>query len=160
MTIDKEGKKHIWWNPFLTNGVRNCQNSALYSEHYKLPDSTIYNANKKIEWNIEYAQRNEDGYSIAGWIFCNGNDHYKYDKQLILKSSDGTMTAFRVFDQERVDVAVTFPEIHYLYNTGFICNVWEKNLEKGMTYDIIMRLENQFDSSDIQDVLTGCQIIG
>lgn len=47
MTIDKEGKKHIWWNPFLTNGVRNCQNSALYSEHYKLPDSTIYNANKK-----------------------------------------------------------------------------------------------------------------
>ena len=158
VTIDKKGKRHIWWNPFLTSGARNYQNTTLYSEHCKLSNEQIHGCNKKVEWNLEYVQQDEKQYNIAGWIFCGENEHYKYDKHLILKSEDGDMIMFEVFDQERIDVAVAFPEVHYLYNTGFICNIWKKNLVAGKVYDIVLRLKNQFDNADIQDVLLGGKI--
>ena len=160
MTVDKEGQKHVWWNSFLTSGVRNYQNTTLYSEHCKLLNDTIHSFSKKVEWNLEYVQQDEEQYNIAGWIFCGGNEHYKYDKHLILRSEDGDMIMFEVFDQERIDVAVAFPEVHYLYNTGFICNIWRKSLNAGVTYDIILRLKNQFDNSDIQDIVVGKRING
>ena len=42
----------------------------------------------------------------------------------------------------------------FLYNTGFKCYILKDILELGKGYDVIIRLRNQFDSSDIIDILS------
>ena len=55
-------------------------------------------------------------------------------------------------------MACSFPNEHFLYNTGFMCDIFEDALEKGQEYDVIIRLRNQFDAADVRDVITGQKI--
>ena len=61
--------------------------------------------------------------------------------------------------ENRIDVAFAFPNEHFLYNTGFVCYVYENVLKKGQSYDVIIRLQNVFDENDILDITTGQKIV-
>ena len=92
--------------------------------------------------------------SYRGFAFVRGYDHYRYATTLILRSGE-IAHEFAVYAEERIDVAYTFIRERFLFNTGFICYVFDNALEAGREYEVILRLQNQFDPGDIRDIPTG-----
>ena len=112
-----------------------------------------------MQWNIDENSYQDGIYKIRGYIYRRGRNHYQYEKSMILVDGDGTTYEFKVHFEERIDVAAAFPNEHFLYNTGFVCYIYENVLKKDRSYDVVLRLQNQFDENDVIDVTTGQKIV-
>lgn len=158
LAVASDGKKYSYWSPQKSTITRRYAHMPVFSPCRVYAEGILYPASKRIEWNLEHIETNERGYRIVGWAFCNGNEHYQYEKQLLLKGSDGTLLVFDVEAQERTDVAAVFPTVHFLFGTGYYCHVWKGYLKPGVEYSIVLRLRHLFDEKDIQDVEIGKKI--
>ena len=159
LTIAPDEKKYIYWSPKKTTIARDYDHMPVYSPCEEYVGGILHPANKRIEWNLEYINPDESGYRIAGWAFCSGNKHYQYEKQLLLKGSDDTLLVFEVEEQERMDVTAVFPDVHFLFGTGYYCHIWKGWLKTGVEYDLVLRLKHRFDEQDVQDVEVGKKIM-
>jgi hypothetical protein len=73
----------------------------------------------------------------------------------VLDDERGNAIEFEVQLEQRIEVAFTFPDHHFLYYTGFLCYVFDDVLGKGTKYKVLIRLKNVFDEQDVLDVDTG-----
>lgn len=158
--IDPEGVSHIQWTPVVTNVIRNPKPRQIYCDFKQLSSAHEYPQNKYIRWNVDSYKEDEKGYYIRGWIICDGNNHYKYKKKLLLTAKDRRQLLFDIIEEERPDVALAFPELHFLYYTGFSCNIYKGDLEQRVEYDAAIRVTNLFDQDDVSDVAIGEKVIG
>ena len=160
LTIDKKGTKSLTW----------CENYEVKREVNSKPRPMILNYEEKnsfekheenslVQWNIDENSYQDGIYKIRGYIYRRGRNHYQYEKSMILVDGDGKAYEFKVHFEERIDVAAAFPNEHFLYNTGFVCYIYENVLKKDRSYDVVLRLQNQFDENDVIDVTTGQKIV-
>ncbi len=154
MTIGRDGKRYIGWC-HETNVVRHPKARPFALADRKLDSFQKHENTEGIRWYLDACEHMDCYHEIRGFAFKQGDDHYRYDKSLILADQNGEAREFEVYYDERVDVAYSFCEEHFLYNTGFICYVFDSALQKGREYEILIRLKNQFDENDIRDIVTG-----
>ena len=102
-------------------------------------------------------QENPGYHHVRGFAFKRGDDHYCYSKSLVLRSEDDVQE-FAIWPDERLDVAYAFPREHFLYYTGFIGYIYHDALQKGRSYDVIIRLRNRMAPEDILDIPTAGRI--
>lgn len=159
LAYDKWGKGFIKWTVQRSNVIRNPRQRMFISFNKSKGIYTPYHQETDVRWYIDYVQNKGTYYEIRGFAFCAENSHFKYQQTLLLVDRDKVAYEFEVHSEERVDVAAAFPEQHFLYNTGFKCYVLRDALEGGMEYEIVIRLTNQFDVSDIVDILTDHQVL-
>lgn len=154
LAYDKDGNRYmIWWNK-QSDVIRNSYPRPFMCSHTNISYFEKHDKQMDVQWNIDYIKKNDDFYEIAGFAYHIGDNHIKYQTSLVLVSEDNAAYEFEVQKEMRIDVAVAFPEQHFLYNTGFKCYILNDILELGKGYDVIIRLRNQFDSSDIIDILS------
>lgn len=156
--IDTDGVSHVIWSNTVTDIDRSFQPFSRYCDMKELSDFSLSDAHKQVFWNIEDCIENANGYNLKGWVFCDENNHFKYKKELVLRPKEGKTLLFEVIDERRLDVSVAFPHIHYLYNTGFRCNIYKDDLEAGTEYEVILRMKNLFNEDDVADVVTGQKV--
>ena len=124
-----------------------------FCDYKELPDAAFSESEKKTAWFLEEKKEDKKGIYLRGWAFCDGNQHYKYKKKLLLIAEDGSAQSYDVMEEERADVAMSFPKLHYLYDTGFVCCIYKNNLKKETKYKVVLRLSNVFEKDDVQDVV-------
>lgn len=153
MMADRAGNRYMTWCR-ETDVVRTPKARPFPLKDRKLDNFLFYAANDSVQWYLDQCDRQDGYHKIQGFAFVRGNHHYQYTTTLILHSKEATHE-FAVYADERIDVAYTFVKEHFLFNTGFICYVYNNTLEAGCAYDIIIRLRNRFDPADIRDIPTG-----
>lgn len=146
----------VWWNKKSDIFRRPRPRKQIC--HYTQLDFDNRKDAGAVQWCVDANQQVEEYHEIRGYAFCRGNRHSQYKTSIILAASSQNVYEFDTHSEERLDVASAFPEMHFLYNTGFQCLILPEVLEPDQEYDIIIRLRNQFDSADIRDVVTGQKI--
>lgn len=157
MTVDRNGKRYLRWCKEV-NVIRNPKPRPVALTNHKLSSFKRHEAHSAVQWYVDECQHYDSYYKIRGFAFKRGNENYRYAKSLILSDPCGDAYEFEIQLEERIDVAYSFTKEHFLYNTGFICYVFDRVLQSGHEYDVIIRLKNQFDSTDILDVITGQKV--
>lgn len=157
MIVDRSGTGHLAWNQ-ETNVIRTPRPRPFVLPYRKLDSFTAHKAVLDIQSYLDECIHCGTFHRIRGFAYKKGNDHYCYEKKLILLAQDGQALEFDMYNEERVDVAYSFPQEHFLFNTGYLCYVFDNALESGKIYDVIIRLKNRFDPKNIQDVVTNMKI--
>lgn len=159
LSFSTDGNRIITWLTDSSDIIRShtirpmiCARSVL--DNFRKHDKSV-----NVQWFVDYIQKNEMYYEISGFAFYIGNSHFYYQKSLVLLDKDKNIAyEFETNSEERIDVAIAFPEQHFLYNTGFKCYILNEALESGKEYEVIIRLRNRFDSGDIKDVMTSHKV--
>lgn len=154
LSYDKDGNKYITWWSKQSDVMRGPDLRPFMNAHTKILDFEIHDNQSNTQWHVDYIKKEENFYEIAGFAYYIGDNHIKYQISLILVDKGETAYEFAVYNEVRIDVAAAFPEQHFLYNTGFKCYILKDILQLDKKYDVIIRLRNQFVSSDIVDILT------
>lgn len=157
MTIDRSGNRYLCWCTEI-NVVRRPKSLPIALGYETLPSFERQDSYDDVQWYLDECSRFDSYFRIRGYAYKRGRDHYRYQKKLILQDSSGGARSFEVQLEERIDVAYSFPQEHFLYYTGFVAYIFDGMLEKGKEYDVILRLQNQFDAGDIRDIVTGQKI--
>jgi hypothetical protein len=157
LTVDEFGGKHLCWCG-ETNVVRGSKARPLVLPYCEAMNFTQQNCGRDVQWYLDECTDYGCYHRIRGFAFVKGGRHYCYKKKLILRGNNGHVLEMDVYSEERVDVAYTFFEEHFLFNTGYICYVYHNSLMPNTIYDVIIRLSNQFDPEDVLDITTGGQI--
>lgn len=157
LTIGRDGNKYLKWCQD-SNIVRRGKPRPFARPSKWVSDTFERHLNNDLVWWYIYECKyyKDDSYHIIrGSAFKNSRDHYKYQKSLVLDDERGNAIEFEVQLEQRIDVAFTFPDHHFLYYTGFLCYVFDDVLWKGTKYKVLIRLKNVFDEQDVLDVDTG-----
>ena len=147
-----DGKKSVvWWeNPLGVQIEDNKKELSCYSEmcwKYAVPVS-------RIQWHIDGIYDQDLMIEISGFAFIDSERHYFYKTSIVLVNEKQQSCEFDVLPEYRFDVTEAYPEICFLYRAGFRCLVFKELLVPGETYKVVVRMKNQFDDTDIQDLLT------
>lgn len=156
--ISSSGKRAVKWADRTTDIVV-AQAVSRCSDHSFLDKISLFPHSENAVWSIDINSVSDKMQIIQGFVFCEGNDHFRYKKQLVLKDDHDRAFVFNLESVNRLDVAVTFPEVHYLFNTGFQCIILRELLEKNSKYEVYIRLYNIMDASDIRDIATGQMVL-
>lgn len=157
LIVDAQGGRHICWCRD-TGVVRNPKPRPIALADRRLDSFEFYPAGDGVQWYLDTCRQAEGYHEIRGFAFKRGGDHYRYAKTLILRDPNGETLEYDVHLDERVDVAYSFPQEHFLFYTGFLCYVYHATLQPGGEYQVILRLKNQFDPKDILDIDTGHKV--
>ena len=157
MTISRSGERHIIWIGEMPV-IRYPKPRPLVLMDRKLETFRLQQNMDEIHWCLDECEHHDSYYRIRGFAFKRGNDHYRYEKKLILRNQNEEAWEFDMYPEERIDVAYSYPNEHFLFHTGYLCYVYDNVLQKENTYDVIIRLKNRFDYDDIRDIVTGKQI--
>lgn len=158
LAYDHRGKGFIKWSDRSSNVIRNPRKRMFISSNKSKGTYKPCQQKKDVRWYIDYVQNKGVYYEIRGFAFCTGDSCFKYQQTLLLVDRNNEAYEFEVHIEERVDVATAFPGQYFLYNTGFKSYILRDVLVCGEEYEIVIRLVNQFDSSDVVDVLTDQRI--
>ncbi len=155
MLVDQQGKQQVHWCREFPVTRRNRVRPI--SKKYRQLEQFACHATppEKVQWWIDTLEHRDACCYIRGFAFCKGNDHYRYKIQLILSEAEGEAFQFDVQRDERVDVAYSFIQEHFLLYTGFQCYIYDGILKRGKEYNLTIRLINQFDTDEILDIPTG-----
>ena len=156
--IGSSGKKAVKWTDRTTDMVF-PKTVSICSDHSYFDEISLVPNSENAVWNIDINSVSDRMQTIQGFAFCDGNDHFRYKKQLILKDARDRAFIFDTEPVKRLDVAAAFPEIHYLFSTGFRCTILRELLEKNNEYEVYIRLYNTADASDIRDIATGQKVL-
>ena len=156
MIVERDGTRRLCW--YRESSVIRSPKPrpyALRSEEVSAPapDSDV----SDVCWYLDNCESRRGYHYISGFAFKRGDSHSRYNTTLLLCSADGRTIEFEVYRDERVDVAYTFPEEHFLYNTGFVCYVFDCIPGPG-EYDVVIRLKNEFDPADVREISTGSKV--
>jgi len=157
MIVSGNGQRNLKWDR-ETDVVRHPLPRPMVLPDRKVEAFELRENMADIQWYLDECDHHETYHRVRGFAFKRGNDHYRYEKKLILQDQNGEAREFDMYPEERIDVAYTFPQQHFLFYTGFMCYVYDRALKPGSVYDVIIRLKNRFDDSDIRDIVTGRQI--
>lgn len=157
LTVSRSGNRHIIWTGEMAV-IRYQKPRPLVLMDRKLETYKLRQNTEEIQWHLDECEHHDSYYRIRGFAFKSGNDHYRYEKKLILRNQHEEAWEFDVYPEERIDVAYSYPIEHFLFNTGFVCYVYDNVLQKENSYDVIIRLKNRFDKDDIMDIVVGRQI--
>lgn len=153
LSAEKEEPWYCWkQEPSI---IRLPEPLPYYMPWENIKDYSQMTPKKNVTWSIDDLVRYEDGLKIRGFAFVEANEHYMYKKYIILLDESGSAYKFETEKEERIDVALAFPQRHYLINTGFICNIVTDTLEKVKSYRVILHLEKTYQAPEILDVDTG-----
>ena len=153
MVLSTDGTQHIAWHR-ETDIIRNTHPRPAALPFRELEENVKENA-EGIQWYLDGYGSQGDYHKISGFAFKRGNEHHHYSNTVILRGSDGSVLEFVTYPDERVDVAYSFPEEHYLFYTGFVAYVYNKSLKPDTEYEVIIRLRNNLDPKDVRDIVTG-----
>lgn len=156
--IGSSGKKAVKWTDRTTDMIF-PKTVSKCSDHSYADKLSLIPCSENTVWSIDINSVSNRMQTIQGFAFCEGNDHFRYKKQLILKDTRDRAFIFDTEPVKRLDVAATFPEIHYLFSTGFRCTILRELLEKNNEYEVYIRLYNIADTSDIRDIATGQKVL-
>lgn len=144
--IDSEGYSHVKWFD------HNCRREyppmlRQYNDPVMLdcPDEQLNGLD--VKFSIDEIIKLDSGIKIRGYAFLDGNNHYLYNKSIVLCDKNGRILKFETIPEERVDVALAFPQIHYVSNTGFVCYVLNDFLTKDEKYSLGIMFENDIDKT-------------
>ena len=157
VTISRSGEWYITWAQEL-NVVRHPKPRPLVLMDRKLEHFQLQQNMDGLRWNLDECTHYDGYHRIRGFAYKQGNDHYRYEKKLVLRDQNGEAWEYDVYPEERIDVACVYTNEHFLFNTGYLCYVYDNTLQKESTYDVIIRLKNRFDDTDIRDIATGAKI--
>ncbi len=135
------------------------RNISICSDYSYTDKLSLIPRSENAVWNIDINTVSDRMQTIEGFAFCEGNDHFRYKKKLILKDARDRAFVFDTIPVKRLDVAAAFPEIHYLFSTGFRCIILRELLEKNNAYEVYIRLYDSTDPSDIRDISTGQKVL-
>ena len=135
------------------------RNVSICSDYSYTDKLSLIPRSENAVWNIDINTVSDRMQTIEGFAFCEGNDHFRYKKKLILKDARDRAFVFDTIPIKRLDVAAAFPEIHYLFSTGFRCIILRELLEKNNGYEVYIRLYDPTDPSDIRDIPTGQKVM-
>ena len=156
LTWDVTGAGYICWCG-QTPVIRNPKPRPAALPHKTLADFCLRDGSNRVQWYLDSCQENPGYHHVRGFAFKRGDDHYCYSKSLVLRSEDDVQE-FAIWPDERLDVAYAFPREHFLYYTGFIGYIYHDALQKGRSYDVIIRLRNRMAPEDILDIPTAGRI--
>lgn len=138
------GEKPVYWvPPFEEYGI--CE---------RLENTKLHPTNQEFCGVVDEVMQEDEHLRITGWAFLNVEDHYQYRTKVLLKAESGVLWEVSTVEVERLDVALDFPQKHFLRNVGFACNIWTKCLDESEKYEIILRLEDKV-GGNVYDVETG-----
>lgn len=157
MIVSGSGKRYVKWDR-ETHVVRHPKPRPFTLMDRKLDNFELHENTEEIQWYLDECSHCDTYHFVRGFAFRRGAEHHCYEKKLILRDQNGEAREFDMYPEERVDVAVAFQQEHFLFYTGYQCFVFDNALARGSTYDVIIRLKNRFDSSDIRDIVTGAKI--
>jgi len=153
LTVARDGSRYLCWCRD-TDIIRAPKHRPVALDSRRLDSFVKHGKSKHTKWYLDQCTHHDGYHYLRGFAFKTGGDHYRYIKSLVLADKNGSAIQFDVHSDERIDVAYSFPQEHFLYNTGFVCYIFDSVLEKGREYDVIIRLTNQFDNADIIDIST------
>lgn len=153
LTKDRNGKRYLTWQS-ETNIIREPKARPVALDYRKLDSFRVHTEQTDADWYLDECQKYEGYHRIRGFAFKRENKNHRYEKSLILASREDVYE-LDVHLEERLDVSYAFWKEHFLYNTGFICYIYDGMLKRGCEYEIIIRLKNKFDADDILDICTG-----
>ena len=157
MTRDENGGRQIAWCQEI--GVtRFPRPRPVAAEFCPMDGFEPRPGQENIQWWVDECSRNGPLHKIRGYAFRRGGVHYRYRQSLILRDQAGGALAFTVQPEERIDVAYSFVKEHYLFDTGFQCYIYDRDLKPGHSYELFIRLVNRYDPADVVDVATGNRI--
>ena len=157
LVIGRDGRNYLAWCR-KTDIIRNPEPRPIAADNKYLHEFTFCDTSSDVQWYMDECEKDGPYYKVRGFAFKRGNADYLYQKTLVLVRDDGIAYEFHVQLEERVDVAYTFVNEHFLYYTGFLCYIYDEMLETGCTYDVVIRLRNNFNPQDISDIKTGYSI--
>ena len=152
MTVDRAGNRYLVWCR-ESEVIRTPKARPFAREDRVLDKFELHPDQGTVQWYLDKCEDMGGYHLIRGFAFKRGSDHYRYATSLILRGGD-IAQEFAVSFDERIDVAYTFVRERFLFNTGFVCYVFHNALEAGREYQVILRLQNQFDPADIRDIPT------
>lgn len=153
MSVGQSGKRYIKWGDD-TGVIRNPEPRPFTLPNRELKNFRLNEKSFGVRWCLDECSREDSYHLVRGFAFVRGGKHALYEKKLILRDENGRALEFDMYSEERIDVAYTFPREHFLFYTGYLCYVFDNTLEKGKSYDVIIRLQNCFDSGDVRDIVT------
>ncbi|MCI7768237.1 MAG: glycosyltransferase family 2 protein [Oscillospiraceae bacterium] len=144
--IDSSGISHIKWFHYKYR----TEYPQKLRQFLKPEQLTEINANLHdldVRLSIDETLRIDNGIRIKGFAILDTNNNYLYSKKIVLRSSNGKLLVFETFPDERIDVALYFPEIHFIRNSGFICYILEDLLDEDEQYSVEILFENILDNN-------------
>ena len=102
-------------------------------------------------FTLDMCEEQNEALIIRGWGYCEGNRHYLYKPFIVLRDENGIARKFEAERQMRLDVANELPYVHFLLNAGFRCVINPEEIPFGHSYDVLIRMINQLDPSDIRE---------
>lgn len=159
MTVAGDGTRHLVWSGVSTNVIRKPGSRPVAAACRKAEDAQLHLEHSDIQYYLDACQYESPYYAIRGFAFCRGGGHYRYSKSLLLLDGKGGAWEVDVQPEERVDVACAFPKEHFLYYTGFVCYLFDGAISAGQEYDVVIRMRNRFDPTDVRDVVTDGKVI-
>ncbi len=144
--IDSEGRSHVKW----VEGKFRVEYPPMlrqYNDPVILDSPSGNLSGPDVKFSIDEIIELGKGFKITGYAFLDGNKHYLYNKSIVLFGKNGRTLKFETIPEERVDVALAFPQIHYVSNTGFCCYILKDFLEEGEEYNICIMFENLIDNN-------------
>lgn len=153
MTVDRQGTRHLKWDR-ETMVIRHPKPRPFVLADQKLDDFVLHENTAEIQWYLDECTHENGYHRVRGFAFKRGGDHHHYEKSLILIEDDGSAREFEMYPEERIDVAYSFPQEHFLFYTGYVCYVYDNALRKNTRYQVIIRLKNRFDPTDVRDIVT------
>lgn len=153
--ITPEGKNHISWLGKKSDVAFTDDSQSTWGEILQYDVSLLDHIEenmedtKKATWCLDQIILTEAStLRISGWAFLRDALHYQYKTRVLLQTDDGRDYALRTVDLNRPDVTLCFPDIRFLYHTGFLCDVSYYLLPKGK-YEIVLELKNQFEDKAV-----------
>ncbi len=156
LMVDVEGKSYIYWNQTSTNPQRNAplRVRKRYCKFDEVNDYEFKPCVLPVRHCEDTLQRDDNGIYIKGWGFINEDEHFRYNKSVMLVD-EGSAREFEINEEERSDVALAIPERKFICKTGYECRISDTLLDPDVTYKAYLRFRNCFDKSDINDVEIG-----
>lgn len=156
LTITEKGKRYITWSKnCCIERTRIGKPRPAISECICTDFYGIYNEQTQVQWSIDENICQNGLVKIRGYAYMKGNMHQLYATSIVLIDGNGKAYEMQTQTEERVDVAFSFPEEHYLFDTGFVCYMLMEDLNCQQDYKIVIRLRNYVNDKEIIDVLTG-----
>ena len=150
LTVDDSGQRHLKW-------CGSVMSSRSPQPAFSLPwpqQLSVYSPNvADATFSIDLCEKQVEYWQIRGFAYKNSPDHYNYRKSVVLLSEDGIAYKFEIQPEDRPDVAAAAPYMNFVRGSGFVCRVFNSFVSPGR-YRLIIRMENQFNPSDVMDIVT------
>ena len=156
MTVYQDGHRRVCWDENFSFPSLRRNSRAWMSDYTRINalDALPESKAQGTHWSLDELRKEENYYCLQGFAYVEGEFHGDYATSLVFRA-DGDALIFETQREQRLDVALAFPEEHFLYGTGFRAYILRELLKAGKEYEIFIRLKNVWDETDVREIDTG-----